>query len=88
MKHILLNNLESNNSLVIEFGQFMPYYKRKTFIKKLHKKCDLETSSRFFLFFLIGEQPSRGMELQEKEAHKVKAYKNLFRKKLQLKDAC
>ena len=47
-KHILLNNLGSKCSLVMKFGQFI-HYKIFFFIKKLYKKCDLETSSRFFL---------------------------------------
>ena len=50
-EHILLNILGSKHSLVMKFGQFMYYYKRKTFIKKLYKKYDLETSSRHFLIF-------------------------------------
>ena len=50
-KHILLNNLGSKHSLVIKFGQFMYYYKRKCFIKKLYKKYGPETSSRPFLIF-------------------------------------
>ena len=28
----------------MKIGQFMWYYKRKLFIKKLYKKCDLKTS--------------------------------------------
>ena len=43
MKHILLNNLESKHSLVINLGQFMKYYKRSLFIKIFYEKCDLET---------------------------------------------
>ena len=35
----------------MKFGQFMQYYNRKFFIKKLSEKCYLETSSRLFLFF-------------------------------------
>ena len=34
--------------LLIKFGQFMPYYKRKNFIKKFYKNIDLKTSPRFF----------------------------------------
>ena len=51
MKHILLNNLRSKYSLVMKFGQFMQYYKKKFFIKKFSGKWDLETSSRSFLIF-------------------------------------
>ena len=29
----------------MNFGQFMSYYKRKNIIKKLHKSCNLNTSS-------------------------------------------
>ena len=50
-KHILLNNLRSKRSLLMKFGQFMYYYKRKFFIKKLYGTCELETSSRLFLIF-------------------------------------
>ena len=39
MKHILLNNLRSKQSLVIKFDQFMQYYKRIFFFKKSYKKC-------------------------------------------------
>ena len=34
---MLLNNLGSKHSLLMKFGQFMSYYKRKKFIKKLGK---------------------------------------------------
>ena len=50
-KHILLNNLESEHSLVMKFGQFMWYYKMKIFIKKFCEKYELEISSRPFLVF-------------------------------------
>ena len=50
-KHILLNNLGSERSLVMEFGQFMQYYKLIFFMKKFYEKYDLETSSRPFLIF-------------------------------------
>ena len=50
-KHILLNNLGSKHSVVMKFGQFIQCYKRKFFIKKLYKKCGLETSSRPFFNF-------------------------------------
>ena len=32
----------------MKFGQLMSYYKRKRFMKKFHKTCDLEISSRPF----------------------------------------
>ena len=32
----------------MKFGQFVPYYKRKNFIEKFYKNCDLKTSSRPF----------------------------------------
>ena len=47
-RNILLNNLGSKDSLLMKFGQFMSYYRRKNFIKKLYKNCDLKTSSRRF----------------------------------------
>ena len=47
-KYILLINLGSKHSLLMKFGQFMSYYKRKKFVKKLYKNCDLKTSSRHF----------------------------------------
>ena len=50
-KHILLNYLGSKHSLLLKFGQFMYYYKRKFFIKKLYKKYCQQTSSRPFLIF-------------------------------------
>ena len=37
------------NSLLIKFGQFISYYKRKKFIKKLYKNCVLKTSSTLCL---------------------------------------
>ena len=43
---ILLNNLGSKHSALTKFGQFMSYYKRKDFIKKFYKNCDLKTSPR------------------------------------------
>ena len=36
------------NSLLMKFGQFMSYYKRKKFIKKFFKNCSVKTSSRSF----------------------------------------
>ena len=45
-KCILLNNLGSKHSALTKFGQFMSYYKRKDFIKKFYKNCDLKTSPR------------------------------------------
>ena len=38
MKYISLNNLGSKHSLLMKFGQFMSYYKRKTFVKKILQK--------------------------------------------------
>ena len=35
-------------SLLMKFGQYMSYYKRKNFIKNFYKNCDLKTSSRPF----------------------------------------
>ena len=35
-------------TLLMKFGQFMSYYKRKNFIKKFCKYCNLKTSSRPF----------------------------------------
>ena len=46
-KYISLNNLGSKHSLLMNFGQFMSYYKRKNF-KKFYKNCGLKTSSRVF----------------------------------------
>ena len=45
-KYIYLNNLGSKYSLLMKFGQFMSYYKRKNFIKTFYKSCDLKTSFR------------------------------------------
>ena len=50
-KHILLNNFRSKRSLVMKFGQFMFYYKKKI-IKNFYEKCCLETSSRPFLILI------------------------------------
>ena len=47
-KYILLSNLRSKHSLLMKFGQFMSHYKRRTFIRKFYKNCDLKTSSRPF----------------------------------------
>ena len=46
--NFLLNNLGSKHSLLMKFGQCMPYYIRKNFIKKLYQNCSLTTSSRPF----------------------------------------
>ena len=43
IKYIFLYNLESKNSLLMKFGQFISYYKGKTFVKIFYKNCDLET---------------------------------------------
>ena len=47
-EYILLNNLGSKHILLMKFGQLMSYYKRKNFMKKFHKNCDLKTSFRPF----------------------------------------
>ena len=47
-KYILLNNLGSKHRLLMKFGQFMSYYKRKKIIKIFCKNCDLKTGSRPF----------------------------------------
>ena len=46
----ILNNLGSKHCLLMKFGQFMSYYKRKKFIKEFNKNCNLETSSDPFVF--------------------------------------
>ena len=50
-EYVLLSKLGSKHSLVMKFGQFMQYYKRKLFIQKFYEKWTLETSSRPFLIF-------------------------------------
>ena len=42
----LLNKLGSKHSLLMKSGQFMSHYKRKDFIKKFYKHCDLKISSK------------------------------------------
>ena len=39
---------EVKHSLLMKFGLFMSHYKRKNFIKKFYKNCNLKTSSRPF----------------------------------------
>ena len=48
-KHNLLNNFWIKDSLLMKFGQFISYKKGGKNIKKLHKNCDLKTSSTFLL---------------------------------------
>ena len=50
MKHFLVNNLESKDSLVMKFRQFMLNYKKKL-LKRSYEKGGLETSPRSFLTF-------------------------------------
>ena len=50
-QYLLLNNLGSKHSLLIKFGQFMSYYKRKYFIKKLQKNYDQEIRVRSFCVY-------------------------------------
>ena len=50
-EYVLLTNLGSKHSLVMKFGQFTYYYKRKLFVKKYYEKWTLETSSSPFLIF-------------------------------------
>ena len=47
-KYALLNNLGSKRDLLMKFGQFVSYYQRKDFIKKICRNCNLKTSSRPF----------------------------------------
>ena len=44
----VMSNLRSKYRLLMKFGQFMSYCKRKIFIKNFYKNCDLKTSSRLF----------------------------------------
>ena len=44
---ILRNKLGRKHNLLMKFGQFMSYYKRRKFMKKFYKNCDLKTSPRF-----------------------------------------
>ena len=46
-----MNNLGSKHSLLIKFGQFVSYYKRKKIIKKFHQNFELETSPRPFCVY-------------------------------------
>ena len=43
-----VNNLGSVHDLLMKFGQFMSYSKRKNSSKKFYKKCGMKTSSRPF----------------------------------------
>ena len=38
----------SKHSLLMKFGQFMSYKKRKNFIKKFYQNCGVKTSSSPF----------------------------------------
>ena len=38
MKYITLNNLGSKYNMLMKFGQFMPYYKKKKIHQKIKKK--------------------------------------------------
>ena len=58
-------NLGSKHNLLVKFGQFMPYYKRKRFIKKLYKNCDLKTSRRPFCVSKNYAQPLLENEIFE-----------------------
>ena len=49
-KYISLNNLGSKYSLLMKFGQFLPHYKRKNFIKKYYKNCGLKQVQGPFVF--------------------------------------
>ena len=52
-KHKTINtfHLKSKHSLIMEFGQFKLYYKRKNFIKKWYKNCGLKTSFKPFCVY-------------------------------------
>ena len=52
-KCIFLNNLRMKHSMVMNFGQFMRYHKRKNLSKNSMELYGLETSSRFF--FILKE---------------------------------
>ena len=41
LKYISPNNLGSKHSLLMKFGQFMSYEKRKNFIKEFYQNCGL-----------------------------------------------
>ena len=41
MKYITLNNLGSKYNMLMKFGQFMPYYKKKKIHQKIEKKTIL-----------------------------------------------
>ena len=46
-----MSNLGSKHSPLMKFGQFMSYYKRKRFNRKLYQNYSLKTSPR--LFFVL-----------------------------------
>ena len=49
-KHILLNNLGSKQSLIMKFGQFMPYYKEKILSKNSTKTANRKLAPGPFVF--------------------------------------
>ena len=50
-KHILLNNLGSKHSLVMNVASLSSITSQKNFIKELYEKCGQDTISRPFLIF-------------------------------------
>ena len=49
-KYILLNNLSRKYSLLMKFGQFVQFYKRKVFLKKFYKIMNWKLVQDPFLF--------------------------------------
>ena len=49
-KYILLNNLSRKYSLVMKFGQFVQFYKRKVFLKKSYQIMNWKLVQDPFLF--------------------------------------
>ena len=65
------------HNLLMKFGQFMSYYKRKNFIKKLYKNCGLVPGPFVFAKTVSSRPPKRG------EFHVFKIWKKRgFMKKL------
>ena len=44
IENVLLNNLGSQHSLLMKFGQYISYNTRKKFIEKFYKNCDPKTT--------------------------------------------
>ena len=64
--------MESKHNLLMKFGQFMSYYKRKKNIRKFYENCSLKTSPRpFFVCKELGITSTENETFEASYLHSI-----------------